>query len=389
MPRIRTIKPEFWADEKLSLLDPLTRLVFLGLISMADDAGRLVDNVKLLDGMLFPSTDDTCRESLETLARIGRISRYRSGSGQELIQVVTWSTHQRVDHPSPYVLPGPDTAVLEQPAAASADRDSAREPARGADADSDSAGSVPSGLLSGNSRERLARLSRSDLRPTTRDPGPTSREQVSLAAHALAIRANQGLAEHPEYPQPIPRIMPTSGGSYAAAEAILGQGVPLDFAEATIYDLARSHAAGREVRSLRYFVDALARSWEEAQTAAAVATAPRPARTDRQATSRQPSSNGRAAQSGAGGEAALLLGKIRALRRENQQPGQAATQFIPKAKVRELGAEVLQAYEAIGGAERILTTTGEKWSFLIRDFSQALEAARSGARSAREAPAHV
>src|SRR5688500_18266443 len=68
MPRIRTLKPEFWQDEKLALLDPLTRLVYLGLVSQADDAGRLLDNVKYLDGLLFPYTDDTCADALDTLA---------------------------------------------------------------------------------------------------------------------------------------------------------------------------------------------------------------------------------------------------------------------------------------------------------------------------------
>ena len=71
MARIRTIKPEFWQDEKLAPLESIHRLVFLGLISHADDAGRLVDNIKALDGMIFPSTDDSSRESLETLATPG------------------------------------------------------------------------------------------------------------------------------------------------------------------------------------------------------------------------------------------------------------------------------------------------------------------------------
>jgi len=115
VPRIRTLKPEFWSDEKLSLLDPLTRLVFLGLISMADDYGRLVDNVKLLDGQLFPNTDDSCRAPLELLARIGRIVRYRAASGQSVIQVMHWTRHQKVMHPGKAVLPPVDGAVLIQP----------------------------------------------------------------------------------------------------------------------------------------------------------------------------------------------------------------------------------------------------------------------------------
>lgn len=107
MARIRSIKPEFWGDEKLAPCTPLVRLVFLGLISLADDAGRLVDNVKTLDGMLFPETDDSCREPLEELAYAGRIVRYMSPGGQRIIQIANWAKHQKVDHPNKHVLPGP------------------------------------------------------------------------------------------------------------------------------------------------------------------------------------------------------------------------------------------------------------------------------------------
>lgn len=107
MARIRSIKPEFWSDEKLAPLPPLVRLVFLGLISMADDAGRLVDNVKGIDGMLFPETDDTSRDALDTLASMGRIIRYTAASGQRLIQVAGWDKHQKVDKPAKYVLTAP------------------------------------------------------------------------------------------------------------------------------------------------------------------------------------------------------------------------------------------------------------------------------------------
>lgn len=150
MARIRTIKPEFWADEKLSLLDPVTRLVFLGLISMADDAGRLIDNVKLLDGQLFPSTDDTCRDALDILARTSRITRYRSSSGQPLIQISNWERHQKVDHPNKYVLPGPETAAIVQVFEESGDSGHSR-----------------------NTRENVATPSR-DVRDTTPDLRPST-----------------------------------------------------------------------------------------------------------------------------------------------------------------------------------------------------------------------
>lgn len=114
MPRIRTIKPEYWSDEKLSACDTITRLVFLGLISQADDAGRLVDNVKLIDGALFPATDDSSRESIEILARLSRIVRYTSSSGQPIIQILNWARHQKVDHPNRHTLPAPTKEQLAE-----------------------------------------------------------------------------------------------------------------------------------------------------------------------------------------------------------------------------------------------------------------------------------
>lgn len=153
MARIRTIKPEFWGDEKLAPQAPLVRLVFLGLISMADDAGRLIDNVKAIDGMLFPETDDTSRDALDTLASMGRIARYRAASGQRLIQVVGWDRHQKVDKPARHLLPAPNPEDLIPP-------------------------THPRG--SRHSREEDATLSR-DPRAPTLDLGPRTNDQEQHA----------------------------------------------------------------------------------------------------------------------------------------------------------------------------------------------------------------
>jgi hypothetical protein len=98
MPRIRTIKPEFWQDEKLAPCDPLTRLVFLGLVSLADDAGRLLDNIRWIDAQLFMSTSDTAHEALMRLSGMGRIRRGKTASGQHIIEIVNWSRHQKIQH---------------------------------------------------------------------------------------------------------------------------------------------------------------------------------------------------------------------------------------------------------------------------------------------------
>lgn len=99
MARIRTIKPEFWHDEKLAPCDALTRLVFLGLISAADDFGRVLDNERVLDAFIFPETADSVREPLANLSRMGRVRRGITASGQRIIQIVNWERHQKVDKP--------------------------------------------------------------------------------------------------------------------------------------------------------------------------------------------------------------------------------------------------------------------------------------------------
>ncbi len=154
MARIRTLKPEFWTDEKLALLDPLTRLVFLGLISNSDDYGRLIDNVKMLDGQLFPFTDDSCADSLATLASLSRILRYTSKSGQNLIQIVGWKNHQKVDHPGKEILPAASKEDWLQPV-------TGQQPIK------------PPPKSSRKSREKVATDSRTIPTTSTYDLGPS------------------------------------------------------------------------------------------------------------------------------------------------------------------------------------------------------------------------
>lgn len=99
MPRIRTFKPEYFSDEKIGPLAAIVRLVFLGLISMADDAGRIIDNLKTINAFIFPYTDDDAAEALVTLHRLERIRRGKSANGLPVIQIVNWH-HQKIDKPN-------------------------------------------------------------------------------------------------------------------------------------------------------------------------------------------------------------------------------------------------------------------------------------------------
>lgn len=54
MARIRTIKPEFWEDEKIGNLPIPCRLFFIGCWNFADDFGVIKGNAALLKSQIFP-----------------------------------------------------------------------------------------------------------------------------------------------------------------------------------------------------------------------------------------------------------------------------------------------------------------------------------------------
>jgi len=70
------------------------------------------------------------------------------------------------------------------------------------------------------------------------------------------------------------------------------------------------------------------------------------------------------------GTAGQVFATIRSLVTEIPNPGRGIIRAIPKAKVAELGARALAAYDQIGGAERFLDQR-EAVGFLLRDFTNA------------------
>lgn len=101
--------------------------------------------------------------------------------------------------------------------------------------------------------------------------------EVSVGAISrLAAAANKGLAEHPTSPQRVPRIIASSGRSREATAIIAAAEIPLEFAEAEVYRLAKSHNAEGQITSLNYFVGGVCRAWEQ-QAAATDASHSKPA----------------------------------------------------------------------------------------------------------------
>lgn len=99
MPRIRTIKPDFWKHEDLSDLPPETHLMAAALLNYADDEGYFNANPKLVKADCCPLREDSTnvRRALEQLASIGYIDIGECEDGKKWGRVRKFCEHQRVD----------------------------------------------------------------------------------------------------------------------------------------------------------------------------------------------------------------------------------------------------------------------------------------------------
>lgn len=107
MARIRTIKPEFPQSESMGRVGREARLCFVLLWTLADDAGRLRGNSRMLASLLYPYDDDA-KELIDgwlsELSTEGCIARYEVEK-TSYIQITAWLDHQKIDKPSASKLP--------------------------------------------------------------------------------------------------------------------------------------------------------------------------------------------------------------------------------------------------------------------------------------------
>lgn len=117
MARIRTIKPAFFSSLSNAELPKATRLTWIGLWTYVDDAGRAVDDPRLVKAAIWPLDDDYTTKKVDAdlalLAKVGKIERYKV-AGRAYLRVVEWH-HQRINRPVPSTLPpSPNEAVSPQ-----------------------------------------------------------------------------------------------------------------------------------------------------------------------------------------------------------------------------------------------------------------------------------
>lgn len=92
MAKARLLRPEFWTDERVVKLSPLSRLLFLGMWNQACDNGHLDDSALQLKMRVLPADDVNVAEMLEDIIESGMVVR-RDG----YLKVVNLSEHQPLD----------------------------------------------------------------------------------------------------------------------------------------------------------------------------------------------------------------------------------------------------------------------------------------------------
>lgn len=108
-PRIRTLKPEIWKDEAVAAVSHEARLLFIGLITMVDDAGRMRLAVPAIVGHVYPFETIPAQKVqrwLEELEREHLIAVYEY-EGRSYAWLPGWRANQKINRPTPSKYPCP------------------------------------------------------------------------------------------------------------------------------------------------------------------------------------------------------------------------------------------------------------------------------------------
>lgn len=108
MARARNIKPGLFVNDELAEVEPLGRLLFIGLWTIADREGRLKDKPKRIKTQTLPYDDCNIDDLLNQLQEHGFIMRYEA-NGCKCIQILNFNKHQNPHHQEKdSELPSPD-----------------------------------------------------------------------------------------------------------------------------------------------------------------------------------------------------------------------------------------------------------------------------------------
>jgi hypothetical protein len=113
--RSRTVRPEFWSDEKLAKLSRDARLLFIGLWNTADDYGITKGHSAWLKSQIFPYDEikpQQFSEWIQALVSARMVARFVD-SGEQYLLIRNFLKYQKVNHPSAARNPAPPDGFEE------------------------------------------------------------------------------------------------------------------------------------------------------------------------------------------------------------------------------------------------------------------------------------
>jgi hypothetical protein len=98
MPRIRTVKPEFWTDGDVVDMSPYARLLFLGSWNFAlCDRGHVADDPKRLKMQVLPADDVNASDLIDEIITHGRMVRLTAADGRTYLHIKRFTDHQKIE----------------------------------------------------------------------------------------------------------------------------------------------------------------------------------------------------------------------------------------------------------------------------------------------------
>jgi hypothetical protein len=97
MPRIRSIKPEFWTDGAMIALPFEARLFYIGSWNFACDRGHLPDDPFGLKLKVLPADPVDGATLVQQLVESGRMERITLPDGRGFLGIPRFTDHQRID----------------------------------------------------------------------------------------------------------------------------------------------------------------------------------------------------------------------------------------------------------------------------------------------------
>lgn len=99
MARIRTVKPDYWTDERVGECSVSARLLFIACWNFSDDHGGLDRSAKQLKAQAFPYDAIDCEPLVQELLNAGLLVEY-SVDCKTYLHIKGFRKHQKVEKPA-------------------------------------------------------------------------------------------------------------------------------------------------------------------------------------------------------------------------------------------------------------------------------------------------